>query len=270
MAKRYCIHATRGLVKAVFLLLLVPGAVSGWPDSDIIIQHLGFKTEHVYSTRLGEQRDIEMHDGPRITLDTRTSIHTLTSLELQRIDLETGMALIDSMAREARLLRMPIGDIAIDTTRARFLVRRETPEAFSVHVFAGVIPLTPNDSGAVHVRPFQPVRLGSGRAALIGPGAVLLTRFSADDEKRYLAWTRGQLSFDGQSIADAAAEFNRYNPQQIVVTDDEIGRIRIGGAYGSKNPEGFARAIEKTFSVQAVSVPSGGQGASTIFLKPAK
>jgi transmembrane sensor len=268
-AGRYCIHATRSILKATVIVLLVPGAVSGWPDSDRIIQHLGFKTEHVFSTRLGEQRDIEMTDGPRVTLDTRSSIHTQASRELQRIDLDNGVALIDSMQGPARPIRVPAGDIAIEASRARFSIRRDTQETYSVRVFGGAVTLTPNDSETTHVTPFRPVRLVSGQAALIGPGAVLLTRFSADGEKRFLAWTRGQLSFDGESIADAVAEFNRYNRRQIAIGDDSIAHIRIGGAYKSTNPEGFAHALERTFALKAVYVRSGGMGGSTIVLKAA-
>lgn len=51
-----------------------------------------------------------------------------------------------------------------------------------------------------------------------------------------------------------------------MIADNSLAQFRIGGGYKATNPVGFARALEATFNIRAVSVRSGGRGASVIVL----
>jgi ferric-dicitrate binding protein FerR (iron transport regulator) len=110
------------------------------------------------------------------------------------------------------------------------------------------------------------VKLQAGRSATFVREKVVVDGFSPEKAVRLQSWTQGRLLFDGDSLAEVASEFNRYNREKILIADDSLARFRIGGGYKATNPVGFARALEATFNIRAVSVRSGGRGASVIVL----
>jgi transmembrane sensor len=58
-----------------------------------------------------------------------------------------------------------------------------------------------------------------------------------------LGWLRGWLTFDHTPLADAVAEFNRYNRRQILLTSPEAAKIRVDGVFRTADSLNFARAV---------------------------
>jgi transmembrane sensor len=55
-----------------------------------------------------------------------------------------------------------------------------------------------------------------------------------------LAWRYGQISFENETLADAADEFARYGGTRIAV-DPAIANRTITGMFASNDPVGFAK-----------------------------
>ena len=55
-----------------------------------------------------------------------------------------------------------------------------------------------------------------------------------------LAWRTGVLIFHHSRLADVAAEFNRYNHEQIVIADPAVANFEIGGTFPTTDVDGFA------------------------------
>lgn len=51
------------------------------------------------------------------------------------------------------------------------------------------------------------------------------------------------------TLAEAAAQFNRYNTTKLVITDAAVGSIRIGGSFDANNVEAFARLVQSGFGL---------------------
>jgi transmembrane sensor len=71
-----------------------------------------------------------------------------------------------------------------------------------------------------------------------------------------LSWRQGYLSFDKTTLADAVAEFNRYNKRKIVIEDPSIAAIRIGGQFRATNADGFLRLISSDFAMTLNEAPN--------------
>ena len=78
-----------------------------------------------------------------------------------------------------------------------------------------------------------------------------MVRRGGEDAERLVDWRDGLLAFHDTTLAEAAAEFNRYNTRRIVIGDDATGALRIGGSFRWSNAEGFARLLEQGFPVRA-------------------
>ncbi|MGH8159788.1 MAG: FecR family protein [Rhodanobacter sp.] len=73
----------------------------------------------------------------------------------------------------------------------------------------------------------------------------------AVDAQQVLAWTHGQIAFDDKSIAQVAAQFNRYNHQQISVDDTRIGALPISGTFDAHDVPVFVEFLNSLPGVHA-------------------
>jgi transmembrane sensor len=66
-----------------------------------------------------------------------------------------------------------------------------------------------------------------------------------------LGWRRGVLIFRHASLAEAAAEFNRYNRRKLVVEDAAAARLTIDGTFQADNIDDFTRLAQLVLGVRA-------------------
>jgi transmembrane sensor len=64
------------------------------------------------------------------------------------------------------------------------------------------------------------------------------------DVEQELAWVRGKLIFENQTIGDAVAEFNRRNRVQIEVLDNAIASRPLWGVFDAGDPRSFVEFLE--------------------------
>jgi transmembrane sensor len=65
-----------------------------------------------------------------------------------------------------------------------------------------------------------------------------------------IAWRQRRLSFREDTLADVAAEFNRYNVLQIRVVGNDLMRRQLTGSFNADNPQNLIRFLEKDESLQ--------------------
>ena len=65
-----------------------------------------------------------------------------------------------------------------------------------------------------------------------------------------LAWQRSVLVFRHVTLADVAAEFNRYNREKIIVADPAAAKLEIVGAFPANDLELFGRAAHRVLGVR--------------------
>jgi transmembrane sensor len=53
-------------------------------------------------------------------------------------------------------------------------------------------------------------------------------------------------------LSSAIAEFNRYNTRQIVIEDERVAALQIGGIFRATQPEAFVRLLSEGFPIQVV------------------
>ena len=73
---------------------------------------------------------------------------------------------------------------------------------------------------------------------------------SPSEIERSLAWRNGEIALDGESLGDAASQFNRYNSRQIVIDDANLARERFVGLFRTNEPESFAAAVAATIGAK--------------------
>jgi transmembrane sensor len=205
----------------------------------------------VYSTGIGELRRVVLGQHAVANLNTRTVVSVSLAPHACEIELKSGEALFEIRRNDARKVHLTAGSMRMEADAAAFSVRLRDADRVDVLVRKGRVMLT-NASEAV--------TLTANHMAYVSSHGVRLERFDGAEMQRRFQWTTGYLSFGGETLEEVAEEFNRYNPQQLVIEDSSIRRLRIGGNYQSTDPEGFVAAL-RPMGVQRMEPASGDASA---------
>jgi len=194
------------------------------------------------STARGELRKVPLKDHSLATINTDSQIDVDISPNLRHIGLVKGEAWFEVAKNPDAPFVVSAGDIRVRAIGTAFSVRRHDNGA-DVLVTEGTVETWNVRDKA------QRVRLIAGNAAFVfnqpSPTAVV---FRPDEITRKLAWRDRQIVLDHESLADAVAEFNRYNECKIVVADPILGRAKLVGGFAVDQPEAFARAVHITLN----------------------
>ncbi|MBY8824966.1 FecR family protein [Sphingomonas colocasiae] len=204
--------------------------------------------QHI-ETAIGEIRRVPLDDGSLAAVNTRTSLAVSLKPELRRITLDSGEAWFQVAKDRTRPFVVEAGDVRVRAVGTAFSVRR-TDAGAEVRVTEGVVEVwRVGDEGDAR-------RVSAGSAAMVDIAAQAPPMVAArDDIDRALSWRTGQLILDGDSVAEAAAEFNRYNRVQLRVADDALGREKMIGRFRTNEPDAFARAVAGLMGARVETAP---------------
>jgi transmembrane sensor len=196
-----------------------------------------------YSTPVGGLASIPLRDGSNVTLNTRSELRVALTQTERRIELKAGEAFFDVAKDPSRPFIVEAGDRRIIAVGTQFSVRHDG-NAVQVVVTEGKVRVQDRD--------------GAGDAQILTAGAVLhamrdsrlVQKKSVHEAKEALSWRSGYLTFDETSLADAIAEFNRYNARQIVIEDQQLAALRINGKFRSTNADEFVQLLHEGFGIQ--------------------
>jgi len=134
----------------------------------------------------------------------------------------------------------------------KFVVYRHTDDTTTVTVLAGRVSVG-SMAGTQNLQAGQTVTVGGRNRAI---HAVSL---SPPEIARRLSWRAGVLSFQGETLAEAIAEINRYNKRRLVIEDPVIADWQLGGMFQARDLDAFIATLEHAFSLRAERTPNGAR-----------
>jgi transmembrane sensor len=213
----------------------------------------------IYSTPVGGIASIPLADGSMVTLNTASRIRVELGPKERRVVLESGEAFFVVKRNPARPFIVIAGEQKIIDVGTQFSVRRDPTET-QVVVTEGTVRF---ESTATHPQtgsanpPATPaagpagvdVPLTAGSIAFARDGDVLVHKESVRQAEDMVSWRKGYLTFRDTSLADAVAEFNRYNVRRINIADPGVAGIRISGTFRPTNYEAFVRLLHDGYAI---------------------
>lgn len=201
-----------------------------------------------YETRIGEVRKIALADGSVLHLNS---------------DSEAEVRMTDN-GRKVRILKGEASfDIARDPARpfdveARSAVFRAVGTAFNVRLRPSLIELTVMQ-GTVRVRcgNRDPQNVGAGSGVVLQPRSFVVTRLDPRMLRQRTAWRRQMVELDGETIEQAASEFNRYRAAPILIGDARVSSLRIGGRFHIAESAKFLSALAMSLPIRIVDGEDG-------------
>lgn len=173
--------------------------------------------------------------------------------------LEKGEAYFVVKKNLARPFIVTAGDQRIVDVGTQFSVRRDT-RGIQVVVTEGTVQFESwrasarSPSGSLPTSlpqgpPESDVPLSAGTIALAQDGDVLVHQVTIRQAEELVSWHVGYLTFDYTRLADAVAEFNRYNEHLITIESPKVADIRISGTFRPTNYEAFTRLLQEAYGI---------------------
>lgn len=199
-----------------------------------------------FATAIGDRRELVLDDGSKVTLNTASTLRAAMTRSTRDVWLDRGEAYFEVAHDVRHPFVIRAGNQKVTVLGTHFSVRRDGATV-RVVVTEGRVRVENADDA-------------SGRAAIVTAGdvavahgsSILLAARSPERIADALSWRRGVLTFDQVTLADAAAEFNRYNRAQIRFGDSKAGQTRIGGSFEATDVEAFTRLLHSAFGLSIV------------------
>lgn len=190
--------------------------------------------EKIYATGLGGRQTIAFADGSQIELNTDTVIRTKIDSGQRKLWLEKGEAYFQIKHDVAHPFVVAIGDLRVTDLGTKFLIRRDG-DRLEIALLEGRVRF---DAPHGNADPAH-IDLSAGDRLVAHNDSVTVTKQSLRAQENDLAWRHGLLVFDRTTLADAAAQFNRYNREKILIEDSPVARMTIGGTFRADNIDRF-------------------------------
>jgi transmembrane sensor len=200
----------------------------------------------VYTTAVGQQQTLTLSDGSHVALNTDSKLSIDYSAKERRVRLDRGEALFQVAKNPSRPFIVQVGDEQVRAVGTRFNVRRDHGRVVVVLIEGKVVVSRKVAPGA---EPVEIAALTSGQRLTVRARAELVS-IDRTKVEAAVAWRRGEVMFDDSSLADAAAELNRYGSTQVVVGDPELRTLRVSGVFETQDPSDFARVVADLYHLR--------------------
>lgn len=201
------------------------------------------------STVVGEQRTEWLADGSVLQLNTATELRVELEPSERRIVLLRGEASFDVRSDPARPFVVWAGGHRLRAVGTAFNVLLRENDRVEIVVTEGrvvVADLARVDSDT------PALEVSAGESAVVGSSGRSVKRNAPVEANPRLAWQRGMLVFDGEPLASALGEVERYTDLRFELRDPELTELRVGGYYRIGDIDALLRSLEQNFSVRVI------------------
>ncbi|MBL8271859.1 FecR family protein [Steroidobacter sp.] len=191
-----------------------------------------------FATSVGEQRTVKLEDGSFVHLNTQSRISVDFSGSLREVTLLSGEALFDVEHDSDRPFIVRAGNTRVRAVGTSFNVYRRG-DALQVAVVEGRVQVSVASAAkgvsATTAPNLTPTLLSAGEEANISQGEVAKLQEATISDA--VAWRERRLVFRNTSLADVAAEFNRYNRIQMRVEGTDLKSKPLTGIFSADHPQ---------------------------------
>lgn len=190
-----------------------------------------------YTTDIGEQRSVELADGSVVHMNAKSRVEVRFSKAARELRLVDGEALFRVQRDPDRPFRVHVEALAVQAVGTQFNIDRR-PDRTAVVVTEGAVRISrgPADERADQLTAGEGIRLTADGA---------LEKQTGIDIGQVTAWRQRRLVFEEDTLADIAAEFNRYNRSPRIRLEGAAGARRYAAVFDADDPESLLEFLRR-------------------------
>ncbi len=217
------------------------------------------------TTAIGEQRSITLADGSVVDLNTDSEARVIFTERERRVTLVRGEARFAVVKDPTRVFSVDTRQATVRALGTVFNVRAIDGQT-AVTVLEGRVALAsspgePRTGVSDHQEQIprtQALELGvNQQASVTNKGQILKNTGPSAEQAR--AWSKRQLIFRGQPLAEVIAEFNRYHADPVRIAGDELATLKINGVFDANDSASLIEYLQKYRNVRSERQRDGGQ-----------
>jgi transmembrane sensor len=201
--------------------------------------------EKVFSTPVGGRETLALADGSEIELNTDTVLRTTIDANHRSVELEKGEVYFKIKHDSAHPFVVTVANHRIVDLGTKFAVRSDG-ERVEVALVEGRARFESTSSQIQH------------HSAVLMPGDVVVaTARSMTEVKKStgqllneLGWRNGIIVLHRTALADAVAQFNRYNERKLIIATPSLRSVKVGGTFPITDVDAFTRVAKQVFGLK--------------------
>ncbi len=209
-----------------------------------------------FTTAIGQQLTVPLADGSFMELNSDSAARVDYSARRRTIHLERGEAFFRVAHDVNRPFWVTAGHGWVRAVGTEFNVYlRSTSLQVTVRegtVRAGESPeLLPTDAQPDERKLPVWVTLTGGQQADLERTSAHKRALTARELANAMAWRGGAVYFENRPLSEVAAELNRYSTEPLILEDDALRALPVGGAFqaGPQGAAALVRMLEQNFGV---------------------
>ena len=204
----------------------------------------------IYATAPGQEKDVALGDGTRITLNTNSKLIVEYFRNERRVSLPYGEAMFSVVKNQRRPFIVEGSYQLIRDIGTQFVVRNDKHDE-SVLLLEGTVEVSRKVDSKL--KPVATLKPGE-RLTLAATGQATIDH---PDLEAATAWRQGQIMFDDTSLEEAVEEMNRYGGSPIRLGGSNLAQLRVSGIFSTNASEQFARAVARLHHLRAITTTDG-------------
>ena len=239
---------TLGWATAAALLITTFGVVS-WG--------LLSSAARTYQTGTNGLSRILLADGSAMTLNSNTEVKVVFTRRRRSLILTRGEAQFAVTHDVHRPFEVEAGNRVVTAVGTAFDVRLDDSHTVEVTVTEGRVAITGAGQATPKLATIALPIVLAGESAFASTARVTIQHPPPAQISSTLAWEHRELTFQGESLGQAVAEFNRYNGRRLVIEDPSIDSLQIGGKFEALDVASFTAALQRSFEISARTADDG-------------
>jgi transmembrane sensor len=237
-----------------------PSVLAGWPLAFRIaaaagiavvigagaLRYMQVTRTEAYTTPIGAREFLTLADGSQITLNTNTSLRI--TADQRHVWLDRGEAYFQIKHDPRHPFMVTIGERRVTDLGTSFFIRRD-PGRIEVALLQGSARFGSRDES----QKAQSLLLTPGDDVTATADSMSVAKKAVADLATKLGWRHGVLVFKHTTLAAAAAEFNRYNRERLVVGDPETAKLTISGIFPANDLNPFTEVVQSVFRLRVAN-----------------
>ena len=208
-----------------------------------------------FKTAVGEQLTVPLPDGSSLELNSNSLVRVDYSSRRRIIHLDRGEAFFKVAHDARRPFWVTAGGGWVRAVGTEFNVYLRQ-SSLQVTVRDGTVQAGESRDLRMTAQPDEQklapwVTLTRGQQADLEASAARKRALSPDELAEAVSWRSGTVYFENRPLAEVVAELNRYSVEQLVLEDDALRTLRVGGTFQT-GPQGAAalrRMLEQNYDI---------------------
>jgi len=210
-------------------------------------------------TKIGEQKTFTLKDGSLVTLNTNSHVDINYSDSHREITLLYGEAQFTVAKDKSRPFTVTSGEKSFTALGTIFNVQKGNQLDMELVVSEGSVLVTDAQQTLMNLtktitkelnKPNSlQIVVGGEKSTIINKVQQKTLSLSSEQTDNELAWQKGMLIFNGETLLEVLSEVSRYTNVEFEIADDSLTKIKVAGYFKANDIEGMLSSLAYNFDI---------------------